>query len=109
VQTLLLLAAHQAEQVAGLSVIVVAFAVVTAQGIPRNTQRLDFSLTASADLRSRDRVLITEHPVAAALWKPSKGRPFSQDQARSKRSAFMTLFQAATKSCTNFPCASSCP
>ena len=30
-------------------------------------------------------------------------------QARSKRSAFITLFQAATKSCTNFSWASSCP
>ena len=29
------------------------------------------------------------------------------DQARSKRSAFITLFQAATKSCTNFVCESS--
>ena len=36
-----------------------------------------------------------------------EGRPFSQDQARSKRSAFITLFHAATKSCTNFVCESS--
>jgi hypothetical protein len=36
-------------------------------------------------------------------------QPFSQRQARSKRSAFMTLFQAATKSRTNLACASSCP
>ncbi len=30
-------------------------------------------------------------------------------QARSNRSAFITLFQAATKSCTNFCCASQEP
>jgi len=32
-----------------------------------------------------------------------------RDQARSNRSAFMTLFQAAAKSRTNFSCASSWP
>ena len=36
------------------------------------------------------------------------GKPCSQDQARSKRSAFMPLFQATTKSLTNFSFASSC-
>ena len=36
------------------------------------------------------------------------GKPCSQDQARSKRSTFMPLFQATTKSLTNFSFASSC-
>ena len=36
-----------------------------------------------------------------------EGRPARPDQARSKRSRFMTLSQAATKSRTNFCCASS--
>ena len=34
------------------------------------------------------------------------GRPVLQDQARSKRSRFITLFQAATKSRTNACCES---
>ncbi|MGH3798237.1 MAG: hypothetical protein ACRDSP_25585 [Pseudonocardiaceae bacterium] len=34
--------------------------------------------------------------------RPTSGRPGHRDQARSNRSRFMTLSQAATKSCTNF-------
>ena len=36
-------------------------------------------------------------------------KPLGRDQARSKRSAFITLVHAATKSATNFACASSAP
>ena len=39
----------------------------------------------------------------------SLGKPFGRDQARSKRSAFITLVHAATKSATNFASASSAP
>jgi len=44
--------------------------------------------------------------------RPTRGRPGRRDQAdpaRSNRSRFMTLFHAATKSRTNFSCASSLP
>jgi len=44
---------------------------------------------------------------------PGRGRKGARanasDQTRSKRSAFMTLFQAATKSLTNFSLASAWP
>ena len=39
--------------------------------------------------------------VSAPAQKADEGEP-CLDQARSKRSAFITLFQAATKSSTNF-------
>lgn len=39
----------------------------------------------------------------------SLGKPFGRDQARSKRSAFITLVHAATKSATNFASPSSAP
>ena len=39
--------------------------------------------------------------------RPTSGRPGRRDQVRSKRSRFMTLTHAATKSCTNFSRASS--
>jgi hypothetical protein len=41
------------------------------------------------------------------LGRPTSGRPGHRDQVRSKRSRFMTLTHAATKSCTNFSPASS--
>jgi len=47
------------------------------------------------------------HSVRAARL-PGRCRAVPRDQARSKRSAFITLFQAATKSRTNFCCESSC-
>ena len=43
---------------------------------------------------------VSQHPCA---------RPRPADHARSKRSRFITLFQAATKSSTNFCCASELP
>jgi hypothetical protein len=53
------------------------------------------------------------HPGQAA-WLERLGlnrlrKPLGRDQARSKRSAFITLVHAATKSATNFACASSAP
>jgi hypothetical protein len=51
-------------------------------------------------------------PCAASTW-PGMTRchveAARQDHARSKRSRFITLAQAATKSCTNFACASELP
>ncbi len=41
--------------------------------------------------------------ILAARFEPARFR-----HARSKRSAFITLVQAATKSCTNFSRLSSC-
>src|SRR6266481_2746023 len=43
------------------------------------------------------------------LGLKSRRKPFGRDQARSKRSAFITLVQAAAKSFTNFCCASAEP
>ncbi len=45
--------------------------------------------------------------VFLKIFKPLK--TFCYDQARSKRSRFITLVQAATKSWTNFFCASALP
>src|SRR5664279_5600414 len=39
---------------------------------------------------------------AAAIFAGAGARPLRSGQARSKRSAFITLPHAATKSCTNF-------
>src|SRR5574337_49040 len=76
-----------------------------------------------ADANSRPRVMIdcenTRLPVSeridgGAFWKPAQPRwhgppeRLPQPYLRSKRSRFMTLFQAATKSRTNFSFASSC-
>jgi hypothetical protein len=48
-------------------------------------------------------------PITGARMSRSAdgGRPGHRDQGRSKRSRFMTLFHAATKSARNFSCASS--
>ena len=49
----------------------------------------------------------TKRPgLLPAFLEALEGRPFSRDQARSKRSAFITLVHAATKSFTNFSFAS---
>jgi hypothetical protein len=46
-------------------------------------------------------VIGLEHdPLSGSCSSPRK--PFRRDQARSKRSAFITLSQAATKSFANF-------
>ena len=57
-------------------------------------------------LRILDRARTTQCPVEVALVLA--GRAFGRDQARSKRSAFITFVHAATKSCTNFSLLSSC-
>ena len=53
---------------------------------------------------------VRNNPVCQVEAEQSRSlRLTLQDQARSKRSRFITLFQAATKSWTNFPCASELP
>jgi len=57
------------------------------------------SLTPAAERSNRSRTRLMD-PPAQALRDPSSGQP------RSKRSRFITLVHATTKSLTNFSCAS---
>ena len=61
-------------------------------------------LILSLDLRRIIHLNVTASPTATAEARSVARRP----QTRSKRSRVMTLFQAATKSRTNFSFASSC-
>jgi hypothetical protein len=48
------------------------------------------------------------HPTGSATHR-QRSASYLADAVRSKRSRFITLFQARTKSWTNFPCASEPP
>ena len=65
-------------------------------GLPERTELAHRGSSANGNVREACR------PGAG---QPAPGR-FSGYYARSKRSRFMTLFQAATKSFTNLPCES---
>ena len=54
-------------------------------------------------------VSITTIAVRFSAALPKAPKTLCFDQARSKRSRFITLFHAATKSCTNFSWESSHP
>jgi hypothetical protein len=55
--------------------------------------------------------LIHQDPICVTSTSPDNQMQVEVtiDHARSKRSRFITLFQAAMKSWTNFPCASELP
>ena len=55
--------------------------------------------------------LIHQEPICVTSTSPDNRMQVevTTDHARSKRSRFIILFQAAMKSWTNFPCASELP
>jgi len=61
-------------------------------------KKAPFELTATVSSKVQDAARVVAQ-TTRATW----------DHARSKRSRFITLFQAATKSRTNFSCASELP
>ena len=80
---------------AGIAQILFYIFLVLLLDLPRHALRQRGSALASSTLETKKAGASFGAPAFAFNCPPV-------DQARSKRSAFITLVQAATKSCTNF-------
>ena len=88
--------------------VIAGVAVVSGRAWRARLLAAGLAVATASDLRTAARLRNDGKPRHPAASRLSGSRGASSDQARSKRSRFMTLSQAATKSRTNFSFESSC-